>query len=150
MPAMSIAELHRFLKDEFPQAPPNVTVEQVSDTSIRVRQKTSDRNLKKDIAPLGPTLDKVMTLQPATYRLKEDADDAPAHTGLIAQDVERVFPEAVQQAGDHLALNYTDLSVAGLKALQELKREKDAEISELKTANAALLKRLEVLEQAIK
>ena len=60
----------------------------------------SDRNLKKDIQPLGQTL----------------------------------------KGGDHLALNYNDLSVAGIKALQELKQEKDAEIQLLKTRVAALEK----------
>jgi uncharacterized protein (TIGR00369 family) len=66
MPAMSIAELHEFLKNEFPQAPPNVTVEQLDDTSIRVRQKTSDRNLRPGGTISGPTM---MALTDCTFYL---------------------------------------------------------------------------------
>jgi len=111
---------------------------------------TSDRNLKKDIAPLGESLGKVMALKPATYRFKSEAGSEAAHVGFIAQEVQQVFPDAVKQSGDHLALSYTDLSVAGIKALQELKREKDEQIEALKAMNAALLERLEALEQSRK
>jgi uncharacterized protein (TIGR00369 family) len=66
MPAMSPADLHRFLKDEFPQAPPNVTVEQVDDHSIRVRQKTGERHLRPGGTISGPTL---MALTDCTFYL---------------------------------------------------------------------------------
>jgi hypothetical protein len=103
---------------------------------------TSDRNLKKDIEPLGDVLSKVMLLKASTYRFKEQSESEPGHIGFIAQDVQEVFPDAVQKSGDHLALAYTDLGVAGIKALQELKREKDAEIS-------ALTRKLELLEKLV-
>lgn len=108
--------------------------------------QTSDRALKKDIAPLGETLEKIMELKPATYRFKTESDRAPEHVGLIAQDVQQVFPDAVEQTSGRLALDYTDLSVASIKALQELKREKDSEIASLKTENAELKARLEKIE----
>jgi uncharacterized protein (TIGR00369 family) len=56
MPAMTIEELHRFLKDEFPQAPPDIRIEHLDDTTIRVRQRTSDRNLRPGGTIAGPTL----------------------------------------------------------------------------------------------
>jgi uncharacterized protein (TIGR00369 family) len=56
MPVMSPDDLHRFLKEEFPQAPPGISVESVDDTTIRVRQKTQDTHLRPGGTISGPTL----------------------------------------------------------------------------------------------
>ena len=56
MPMMTPDYLHRFLKEEFPQAPPDFSVESVEDTLIRVRQKTEDRHLRPGGTISGPTL----------------------------------------------------------------------------------------------
>lgn len=56
MPVMTTDDLHRFLKEEFPQAPPGISVESVDDTTIRVRQVTEDRHLRPGGTISGPTL----------------------------------------------------------------------------------------------
>jgi uncharacterized protein (TIGR00369 family) len=56
MPVMTPDDLHRFLKEEFPQAPPGISVESVDDTTIRVRQVTEDRHLRPGGTISGPTL----------------------------------------------------------------------------------------------
>jgi uncharacterized protein (TIGR00369 family) len=56
MPVMTPEDLHRFLEEEFPQAPPGITVEHVDDTTIRVRQKTLDTHLRPGGTISGPTL----------------------------------------------------------------------------------------------
>ena len=56
MPVMMPDDLHRFLKEEFPQAPPGISVESVDDTTIRVRQVTEDRHLRPGGTISGPTL----------------------------------------------------------------------------------------------
>ena len=56
MPVMTPDDLHRFLEEEFPQAPPGITVEHVDDTTIRVRQKTLDAHLRPGGTISGPTL----------------------------------------------------------------------------------------------
>ena len=56
MPVMTPADLHRFLEEEFPQAPPGFSVESVDDTTIRVRQTTEDRHLRPGGTISGPTL----------------------------------------------------------------------------------------------
>jgi uncharacterized protein (TIGR00369 family) len=56
MPLMTPADLHRFLKEEFPQAPPGITVESVDDTTIRIRQVTEDKHLRPGGTISGPTL----------------------------------------------------------------------------------------------
>jgi uncharacterized protein (TIGR00369 family) len=56
MPVMTPDDLHRFLKEEFPQAPPGISVESVDDTTIRIRQVTEDRHLRPGGTISGPTL----------------------------------------------------------------------------------------------
>ena len=56
MPVMTPDDLHRFLEEEFPQAPPGISVERVDDTTIRVRQKTLDAHLRPGGTISGPTL----------------------------------------------------------------------------------------------
>jgi uncharacterized protein (TIGR00369 family) len=56
MPVMTPDDLHRFLKEHFPQAPPGISVESVDDAVIRVRQKTEDRHLRPGGTISGPTL----------------------------------------------------------------------------------------------
>ena len=56
MPVMTPDDLHRFLEEEFPQAPPGISVESVDDTTIRVRQKTLDAHLRPGGTISGPTL----------------------------------------------------------------------------------------------
>ena len=56
MPVMTPDDLHRFLKDEFPQAPPDISVEHIDDTTIRVRMKVGDRNLRPGGTISGPTM----------------------------------------------------------------------------------------------
>jgi hypothetical protein len=54
---------------------------------------TSDRNLKKDIAPFSGGGDLIDRLMPVTFRWKR-GDERPV-IGLIAQDVEKVLPDVV-------------------------------------------------------
>ncbi|MBM3650030.1 MAG: PaaI family thioesterase [Alphaproteobacteria bacterium] len=56
MPVMTPDDLHRFLREEFPQAPPDFRVEYLDDTTIRVRQGTNDRHLRPGGTISGPTL----------------------------------------------------------------------------------------------
>ena len=56
MPVMTPDDLHRFLEEEFPQAPPGISVDSVDDTTIRVRQKTLDSHLRPGGTISGPTL----------------------------------------------------------------------------------------------
>jgi len=55
----------------------------------------SDKRMKKDIKPVGK--DGVLGLKTYEYRFKGESDDAPKHTGFIAQEVREVMPEAVEE-----------------------------------------------------
>jgi hypothetical protein len=61
---------------------------------------TSDRKLKNDIKPLANVLEKIAQLKPSSYTFKTEEFKAMAlpggkQMGLIAQDLEQVFPELV-------------------------------------------------------
>ena len=88
------------------------------------------------------------------WRAKEFPDTASARTtnsGLIAQDVEQVFPEmvATDERG-YKAVNYSELPYLTLQAVKELKAKSDkleAENDALKAQVAALAERLARLEK---
>ena len=57
----------------------------------------SSRVYKEDIHPMGGASERLLALQPVTFRYKEAYDDGskPVEFGLIAEDVAEVFPELV-------------------------------------------------------
>lgn len=73
---------------------------------------SSDRRLKEDITELGPEAAK--QLIPVRFRYK---DDDKLHYGFIAQDVQRIIPDVVQESENgYLTLTYHEL-IAPLYAL---------------------------------
>lgn len=86
----------------------------------------SDERLKKNIANITGALDKVSQLNGVTFdRLDSDVRS----TGLVAQQVKTVLPEAVTEDADgYLSLAYGNMVGLLVEAVKELK----AEIEELK------------------
>lgn len=86
----------------------------------------SDIRLKTDIEVIPKALEKVQTLRGVTYtRL----DSGERQTGLIAQEVQKVLPEAVVD-GEHLSVAYGNMVGLLIEAIKELKAELDAVIDE--------------------
>lgn len=95
---------------------------------------SSDERLKTNITELSSVVDKVSTLKGVTYNWKQPenhGDDTTTQIGLIAQDVEKVFPEAVKTNTEtgYKSLNYNGLVGVLVEAVKELK----AEIEDLKS-----------------
>jgi hypothetical protein len=82
----------------------------------------SDETTKTNLKPIENAVDKVSTLRSVTGRYKTD-DEATSRSFLIAQDVQKVLPEAVNIQDKEtgvLGLQYTDvipLLVASIKEL---------------------------------
>jgi hypothetical protein len=78
----------------------------------------SDRRLKRNIEPIADALAKVETLQGVTF----DHVETGRGTGLIAQDVQAVLPEAVNESKQtgHLTLAYGALNGLLVEAIKEL------------------------------
>jgi hypothetical protein len=90
----------------------------------------SDIRLKKDLAKIDNALAKVEALTGYTFT-RIDTDQR--QTGLIAQDVQKVLPEAVMDDGERLSLAYGHLAGLLVEAIKELK----AEVELLKAKNAS-------------
>ena len=87
---------------------------------------TSDRNTKKDIKPIENALEKVQQLGGYSFTFK--ATDQKS-SGVIAQEVQKVMPELVQEGDEgHLTVQYGNM--VGL--LIEAIKEQQAQIDELK------------------
>jgi hypothetical protein len=95
---------------------------------------SSDERLKKNIEPLTAALQKLADLRGVIFEWKEPEKQGNLtgkQIGLIAQDVEKVFPEWVGVGPD----GYKDLTIRGFEALAiEAFKEIKREIEELKSA----------------
>lgn len=82
--------------------------------------QSSDRRLKTDIAYLENVLGRVMSLEPVSYRHR-NSDRGDTAIGFIAQDVNEIFPEFVNQEGEDgfYGISYAGFSVIAIRAIQE-------------------------------
>ena len=92
---------------------------------------TSDIKLKENIEVIPDALDKVKQLKGITFNYKKDGK---VSTGLIAQDLKKVLPEAVYEASavdddedKHLAVRYGNTVGLLVEAIKEL----EARVKEL-------------------
>jgi hypothetical protein len=96
---------------------------------------SSDRRMKKDIEPLdtGDALDEITALRPVAFTWKKTGVE---DMGLIAQEVDLVYPDLVTHSGadETLALKYTSLIAPMIASIQELKKRAD----QLEIENATL------------
>ncbi|WP_373998196.1 tail fiber domain-containing protein [Bdellovibrio bacteriovorus] len=82
--------------------------------------QASDLRLKTNVAPLENSLDKILSLQGVSYDWK-DPQGRGHQIGLIAQDVEKVFPEAVETNKEGWkAVAYQNLVAPLINAIKEL------------------------------
>lgn len=102
----------------------------------------SDIRYKKDIHPITDPLQKVEQLNGVTYQYRADefpasGFDSTKQVGLIAQDVEKVFPQLVfTDEKGYKAVDYTKLIpllIEGMKAQQQQIEKLEAEVNKLKT-----------------
>ena len=85
-----------------------------------------DRRLKSNIRQLPSSLEAMLRLKPVSFSMNDNL--GRTEYGLIAQDVEGVFPALVYTAADPSAtksLNYIGLIAPTIKALQELRADND-------------------------
>jgi hypothetical protein len=119
--------------------------------------QVSDLRLKRDITNLDGALDRLLQLRPVSYHMR-NVPGAPLSLGLIAQEVEPLFPEVVgHQQNGMKDLAYSGLVPVTIRAIQELNqkletqaKQKDTEIQGLKQSNDMLVEQLNELQAAVK
>jgi hypothetical protein len=86
----------------------------------------SDIRLKKDLVQIPDALEKVRQLTGYTYTR---IDTGEKQTGVVAQDVQKVLPEAVLE-GEHLSVAYGNMVGLLIEAIKEL----EAQVAELRAS----------------
>jgi hypothetical protein len=117
-----------------------------SDGSVQ----TSDRRLKKDIQNLDGVLDNVLQMRGVSYRWKDESRNQALQLGVIAQEVEEIYPQFVRTGQNGMkAVNYAQMTAVLIEAVKEL----HAKIEKLEDENSALreaMARMETLEKQVK
>lgn len=96
----------------------------------------SDKRLKKNIHTIKDALEKTSQLRGVSFEWKNDNADTGQKMGVIAQEVEKIFPDLVtEDEKGYKSVSYTQLVGVLIEAIKELKKD-----------NENLEKRLDILE----
>ena len=121
------------------------------DHYLRIRKENntvslSDRRLKNVGEVFSGGLDKIKQLKVYNYTFKNDETKTP-RVGVMAQDLQRVFPDAVTKGEDgFLRIRWEDMFYALINAVKELDLRITAENMELKNRVTKLEKENKELE----
>ncbi|MCC6597225.1 MAG: tail fiber domain-containing protein [Alphaproteobacteria bacterium] len=120
----------------------------------------SDMRLKKNIRPLGKMLAKINQVKTYSFVMKDD-QAGRTEFGVMAQEIETIFPELVRTAEDEMgtkSVNYIGLIAPIIEAVHDLSTENEAlrsEINLIKAENtevreslASLSRQVELLNRA--
>ena len=107
----------------------------------------SDRRLKKDITSYNYGLEALKELTPYKYHYLDNKSSDRLSVGFMAQDVLKVYPEAVytntdKEGKEFYSIDYQSFSVLSIKAIQE---QQQVINNQQKTIDD-LVKRIEKLE----
>jgi hypothetical protein len=112
----------------------------------------SDARLKRNIQPLRGVLDKLLQLRGVSFEYRDPGSiyELPGERmGLIAQEVEPVFPDWVEAGPDGMKrLTVRGFEALTIEALRQLREEKGAELQELKQSVAELKAQMSQLSGA--
>ena len=130
------------------------------DHYLRIRKENntvslSDRRLKNVGEVFSGGLDKIKQLKVYNFTFKDDESKTP-HVGVMAQDLQKVFPDAVTKGKDgFLRIRWEDMFYSLINAVKELdlritteNTELKKRVTELEKENKELEKRLSKLEKS--
>ena len=98
----------------------------------------SDERAKTHVKGIESALDRVTKLRGVSYSLKgEERQGGPARLGLIAQEVQKVVPEAVTSREEGAGISYSTFVPLLVEAVKELKDQVAALQREVKALSTA-------------
>ena len=109
----------------------------------------SDKRLKFNIETIQHPLTTISKLRGVRYNRNDVNNETKKHIGLIAQEVEQVVPEVVNEGGgqhNYLSVNYGNLVSLLIESIKEL----NTKVTTLKTENTSLKKDVETLKSQMK
>ncbi|MEQ9009678.1 MAG: tail fiber domain-containing protein, partial [Ekhidna sp.] len=105
--------------------------------------QTSDARLKKNISSLENSLEKTTKLRGVSYQWKDETITIQNQIGVIAQEVEEVYPEFVHTNDEGMkAVNYAQMTAVLIEAIKEL----NAKVEKLESENSSLKASLSEVE----
>ena len=128
--------------------------EYIKDSNVPTQNPApSDRRLKNVGKEFTSGLDKIRQLKVFNYTFKKDDKKTP-HVGVIAQDLQKIFPNAVKKGTDgFLMIRMEDMFYAMINAIKELDlkyQTQEKRINDLEKQMKLQDKRLKQLEAKIK
>ncbi len=97
---------------------------------------TSDRNAKENIQKIGNPSEKLQNINGYSFTYKESGEKS---IGVVAQEVERVFPELVQTDNDGMKqVDYPALTGLLIESIKELQTQVDKQDAELQALRALI------------
>ena len=82
----------------------------------------SDARLKKDVVTLDGALDKLDAIRGVRYNWIDETASKDSQVGVIAQEIQSVYPELVSEGGNgYLSVDYPKLTAVLIQAAKELK-----------------------------
>jgi len=106
---------------------------------------SSDLSKKRNIEPSTSQLQNIMNLNPVHYEYL-NAEDDKIELGFIAQEVQKIFPSAVNKASDGtLGVAYDYFAVLAIKGIQE----QENKIYELKKENQELQNQVKEIKELL-
>ena len=101
---------------------------------------TSDIRLKTDITENNVGLDMLTRLEPYYYTYKNDAKKV-RHVGVIAQDLQKIFPDAVtKDKNGYLKIRFEDMFYALINSIKQLAQKLDNVKIMITSAKSDLIK----------
>lgn len=115
--------------------------------------QNSDARLKANIEPLSNALNNLLQLNGYSYNWIDENKDTASQIGVMAQQVQKVYPQLVKEAADGtLSVNYMGMVPPIIEAIKQQQKEIERlnkENVELKKALMATDEKLNALEQKI-
>jgi hypothetical protein len=101
----------------------------------------SDRRLKKNLTPIASPARKLQRLTGYAFDWKDEAPEYKPDSayGVVAQEVQRVMPEAIHENNGNLLLDYDQLHALEIEVIKDNR----SEIQRLKRENQKLRKKIE-------
>lgn len=118
---------------------------------------TSDRRLKDNISENNSGLKEILTLKPYEYIFKSDKKKTP-QVGVIAQDLQKVFPNSVHQSEDgYLHIRWDEMFYAMINAIKTLDKKvvqiasditgMESDVKQLKSSHSKIQKQIASLNE---
>ena len=99
---------------------------------------TSDERLKENIEDCEPMLEKLKQVRIVDFDWKENAGPKSRQRGVIAQEIESIFPELIHQPKEYKEFKKTEMTPILVKAIQEQQEQIESlqqQIEVLKNGN---------------